>query len=346
MEFLLAAVAVGFFVWLFARRKKTLHAAEPSQPVAARDPPPSAIPQAKAPQSEHQPSREREREQPGGGLNSFGAGPREEGDDYALALTEERTARWRSGADCEEVARPPPTIHHDAPAPLPVESAPQPAPITEAPPSPPPPRRKRRKSKQARITAKSRLLFLDVETTGLSASDRIVSLGMARIGAADLLNSSGGHTFNADIVHLVFNPGRPSHPAAQRVHGWSDDVLARQPQIAAHADTILEMLAGSDVWLAHNASFDLRFLAAEMNRIGRPLVNRPVFCTMEAAKSKWRGESARLDYCIARMGLQRSGERHGALEDAILCAALFMHFRTGQKLSLPDCPGPLNLVTG
>lgn len=206
---------------------------------------------------------------------------------------------------------------------------------------------RRRKSRQARITTKSRLLFLDVETTGLSVDDRIVSLGMARIHAADLLKtgSSGSHAFNADIVHLVFNPERPNHPAAQRVHGWSDDILARQPRFAAHASTVLEMLEGSDVWLAHNISFDLRFIDLEFKRLDRSPVRRSTFCTMEKAKSEWRGETSRLDHCIGRIGLKRSGERHGALEDAVLCAALFTYFRTGRTLaSLPECPMPSNLA--
>jgi len=211
----------------------------------------------------------------------------------------------------------------------------------------PPAKRTRQRSRQARVTTGSKLLFLDVETTGLSVDDRIVSLGMARMNAADLLkvDPSGLHNFNADIVHLVFNPQRPNHPAAQRVHGWSDDVLARQPLFAAHASTVLEMLEGSDVWLAHNVSFDLRFVESELTRLDRSPERRPTFCTMEKAKSEWRGETSRLDHCIGRIGLKRSGERHGALEDAVLCAALFTYFRTGRTLaSLPDCPGPSNLI--
>ena len=32
----------------------------------------------------------------------------------------------------------------------------------------------------------------------------------------------------ATSVHLLFNPGRASHPAARKAHGYRDDLLALQ----------------------------------------------------------------------------------------------------------------------
>ena len=69
------------------------------------------------------------------------------------------------------------------------------------------------------------ITFFDVETTGLTGQDRIVSLGLLYIDDVERL-AQGERT--ADSVHLLFNPGRASHPAASKVHGYRDEVLALQ----------------------------------------------------------------------------------------------------------------------
>lgn len=205
----------------------------------------------------------------------------------------------------------------------------------------------RRRQKQAlAVEMNDRLLFLDVETTGLSKEDRIVSIGMVRVLAGDLIDhgQSDGYSLAAETMHLVFNPERPSNPFAQRVHGWPDEVLARQALFDAHASSVGEFLRQSDVWIAHNLAFDLRFIRQEFKRLSLPVPRRGTFCTMEHAKVVWEGETAKLDQCVRRIGLARAGERHGALEDAILCAALYTHYHLGKTFkAMPICGDPTNL---
>jgi len=204
----------------------------------------------------------------------------------------------------------------------------------------------RRRRKQSTPEASERLLFLDVETTGLSRDDRIVSIGMVSVLAGDLINHAGsdGYELAAKTMHLVFNPQRPSNPFAQRVHGWSDEVLARQNPFEAHASSVVEFLRRSDVWIAHNLAFDLRFVRQELRRLSLPVPRRSTFCTMEQAKVVWEGETAKLDQCVRRIGLARAGKRHGALEDALLCAALYTHYQLGKTFrGIPECGQPTNL---
>ena len=68
------------------------------------------------------------------------------------------------------------------------------------------------------------VLFLDVETTGLHSDDRVVSLAMLLLER----DESEGSEMKFSILHLVFDPGRRSHPRAEAVHGYDDWTLWHQ----------------------------------------------------------------------------------------------------------------------
>jgi DNA polymerase-3 subunit epsilon len=158
------------------------------------------------------------------------------------------------------------------------------------------------------------IVVFDTETTGLAAFDRVVSLGAVRLGP-DLVAKEG--------LHLVFNPGRESHWAAERVHGLSNHYLSFQPYFADHLEEILAFFAGARL-VAHNLDFDTRMLNRELAFCGAPLLrdthgNR---CTMNEWRAKSGQGKAGLDVAISHLGLSRQGHIHGALEDAVLAASV------------------------
>ena len=59
------------------------------------------------------------------------------------------------------------------------------------------------------------VVFVDVETTGLHSIDKVVSLGAIWLPIHALIEGS----FNISYLHLIFDPGRKSHPKAEEVHG-------------------------------------------------------------------------------------------------------------------------------
>jgi DNA polymerase III epsilon subunit-like protein len=200
---------------------------------------------------------------------------------------------------------------------------------------------------QARAGSDSKLAFLDVETTGFSGKDRVVTLGLFTVRAGDLLQQldRGSYALDGQTLHYVFNPERPNTAAAEATHGWEDKVLAHQPLFATEADRIYGGLAAADIWLAHNVAFDVRFITQEFERLGRSLPDRGKFCTMLEARERWPGRAARLETCIRRIGLSRGAKHHGALEDALLCAALYTFLETGNKWRrLPPCGLPTNYI--
>lgn len=107
-----------------------------------------------------------------------------------------------------------------------------------------------------------REIIFDTETTGLDRlDDRIIE-----IGGVELVNRfPTGNTF-----HVFINPdGKQVHPDALAVHGISNDRLKDKPVFAGIVDGFLEFIDGAKL-IAHNATFDMGFINAELNRLGHP----------------------------------------------------------------------------
>lgn len=185
-----------------------------------------------------------------------------------------------------------------------------------------------------------RLLFVDVETTGLFSSDRVVSIGLVQLRTAPLKTGR----LEIAYAHYIFDPGRKSHPRAEAVHGYSDWLLRHQDPFEALAAELLPFFAESGLVAAHNASFDQRFIAAEFERAGKPLPARPFFCTMQEYRRRIGGPSW-LAAILPRLGLARAQKTHGALEDAWLAMEVFLWLHDLPRPPADAMPriGPTNL---
>ena len=175
-----------------------------------------------------------------------------------------------------------------------------------------------------------RQIFLDTETTGLSAEggDRVIEIGCVEMVARKLTGNNR---------HFYLNPGRDSHPDALRVHGITSEFLRDKPKFAAVADDLLEYLQGAEV-IIHNAPFDLGFLNKELQLLGRaPLktVVDNVIDTLVMAKEMYPGKRNSLDTLCDRLGVDNSGRTlHGALLDAELLADVYICLTRGQEALL------------
>jgi DNA polymerase-3 subunit epsilon len=162
-------------------------------------------------------------------------------------------------------------------------------------------------------------LFFDVETTGLHGSDRIVSLGIVQLEIAPLASNQ----FVFDSAHLIFDPGKKSHPKAKEVHGWSDWALRHQDKFETHCAAIAHYFKSAELIVAHNLDFDRRFIENEFALAGSALTSKPGFCTMRAWRERIGGRAG-LDAVLKQIGMRRSGNNHGALEDAWLAMRVFL----------------------
>lgn len=175
-------------------------------------------------------------------------------------------------------------------------------------------------------TAALRQIFLDTETTGLSADngDRVIELG-----CIEMVN----RRLTGNTLHLYFNPERSSHPDAVRVHGITDEFLADKPRFVDCADEVTAFLGGAEI-IIHNASFDVGFLNAELRRAERPLVAQTVAQvtdTLLMAREMYPGKSNSLDALCKRLEVDTSQRSfHGALLDAGLLAQVYICLTRGQ----------------
>lgn len=171
-----------------------------------------------------------------------------------------------------------------------------------------------------------RQIFLDTETTGLSAEagDRVIE-----IGCVEMVN----RRLTGNNLHRYLNPQRPSHEDAVRIHGLTDEFLADKPLFAHVADELLEYLQGAEI-IIHNAGFDIGFLNEELKRLGRPKL--PTFVaavtdSLTMAREMFPGKSNSLDALCRRLEVDNTNRTlHGALLDAGLLAEVYIRMTRGQ----------------
>src|SRR5580692_2753159 len=163
-----------------------------------------------------------------------------------------------------------------------------------------------------------REIVLDTETTGLDPlrGDRLVE-----VGCVELFNRMPtGQTF-----HRYMNPERDMPAEAFAIHGLSSEFLADKPLFSEVAEDFLEFIGDAPL-VIHNASFDISFINAELDRIKRPAIPRDrLVDTLLLARRKHPGVSNRLDDLCSRYAIDNSHRtKHGALLDAELLAEVYV----------------------
>lgn len=177
-----------------------------------------------------------------------------------------------------------------------------------------------------------RQIFLDTETTGLSAEggDRIIEIGCVELVARKLTGNN---------KHFYLNPGRASHEEAFKVHGISDEFLKDKPKFGVIAGELLDYLRGAEI-IIHNAPFDVSFLNKELELSGQAAITRCVAKITDSlmmAKEAYPGKRNSLDALCARLDVDNSGRTlHGALLDAELLADVYINLTRGQNSLMMD----------
>ena len=188
----------------------------------------------------------------------------------------------------------------------------------------------------------AREIVLDTETTGLDhrTGDRLIEVACVEL--EDYLPT--GRTF-----HQLVHPERAIHPDAERVHGISLASLEGKPRFhhPEVCDALLEFIGEAAV-VAHNAGFDRGFLNSELGRAGRPLLPDTRWIdTLGLAQKRFPGMGNSLDALCKRFKISLAErEKHGALIDAKLLAAVYLELRGGRERGFDLSPiavdaGPL-----
>jgi DNA polymerase III subunit epsilon len=173
-----------------------------------------------------------------------------------------------------------------------------------------------------------REIVLDTETTGLDPKD---GHRVLEIGAVEVMHQS----LTGKIFHVLINPERDVPQDAVRVHGHSFAALKDKPVFASVVEEFLAFIGDSKL-VIHNAEFDIRFVNAELARLGRAAIGMDrVIDTLALARKKHPGAPNSLDALCDRYRIDRSRRvRHGALLDAEILVEVYCELTGGRQRSL------------
>ncbi|QSW37754.1 3'-5' exoribonuclease [Candidatus Vidania fulgoroideae] len=160
----------------------------------------------------------------------------------------------------------------------------------------------------------SRFLILDVETTGLSPvkGDRVIEIALVEI-IAGVITGKEYHTF--------INPGVAISSAAYKTHGVTSSFLLGKPYFGDISAALVDFIADS-VLVAHNATFDARFLFCEFRRLAIPF-NYVFIDTLRIFRKLFPGRRNDLFSLCKRYAIA-CFKRHSALYDARALSLLFL----------------------
>lgn len=176
----------------------------------------------------------------------------------------------------------------------------------------------------------AREIVLDTETTGFEPhlGHRLVELAALEI--EDFVPT--GRSF-----HAYVDPQRDMPPDAEKVHGLSSAFLTGKPKFADPEVGVafLDFIGDAPV-VAHNAAFDRAFVNWELEACG--LVTVPELRwvdTLALARKRFPGMHNSLDALCKRFKISLSErDKHGALIDARLLAAVYLELKGGRERRL------------
>lgn len=176
----------------------------------------------------------------------------------------------------------------------------------------------------------AREIVLDTETTGFDplTGDRLVELAALEIESF----VPTGRSF-----HVYIDPGRDMPAEAEKVHGLSAAFLRGKPRFdsAEVVDAFLEFIGDAPL-IAHNAAFDRGFVNWELGNCDRAEIPEHRWIdTLGLAKQRFPGMHNSLDALCKRYKISLSErEKHGALIDAKLLAAVYLELKGGRERRL------------
>lgn len=161
-----------------------------------------------------------------------------------------------------------------------------------------------------------RCVAFDTETTGLqpSSGDEIISIGAVRV--------TNGRIVTGETFKQLVDPGMKIPKASIRFHGITDKDVKGQPD----AKTVLPQFhrfCGTAALIAHNAAFDMKFLALKEKAAGVTFKNPVLDILLLSAFLHDHTGDHSLQTSAERLGIEVS-DRHTALGDAITTAHIYL----------------------
>lgn len=159
------------------------------------------------------------------------------------------------------------------------------------------------------------MVVLDFETTGLSPQygDRAIEIGAVLVEHGEIV----------DRFQKLMNPGFRISSFIEGYTGITNEMLKGQPCCEEVMAGFSEFIAGRNI-VAHNASFDRRFLDFELKRAKR-VYEGACCCSLLVSRRIYQDSpNHRLQTLVSHAGIPETGSFHRALADAEMTALLWM----------------------
>ncbi len=158
------------------------------------------------------------------------------------------------------------------------------------------------------------ITVLDFETTGLSPDngDRAIEIGAVKLREGVVVDS----------FQKLMNPGKRVNSFIEQYTGITNRMLST----AAPCNEVMDEFAdfmGDDNLLAHNASFDKKFLDAELRHINRDYTGEFACSLLVSRRVFQQAPNHRLSTLVEYKHLSEEGQFHRALFDAQMTGKLW-----------------------
>lgn len=158
-------------------------------------------------------------------------------------------------------------------------------------------------------------IVFDFETSGLSPDygDRAIEIGAVKIKSGVVV----------DRFQELMNPGFRINGFIQSYTGITNELLSDAQPCEAVMEAFADFV-GEDNLVAHNASFDKRFLDAEFKRIGASYRGNIACSLLVARRIYQRAPNHKLGTLVAYRKIQAEDVFHRALADSEMTARLWV----------------------
>jgi DNA polymerase III subunit epsilon len=172
---------------------------------------------------------------------------------------------------------------------------------------------------------------LDTETTGLGSSARVIEVAVVTFEGGEPVGAWSRLLYPENVDWE--NEGVKK---ALEVNRITREQLQGQPTFEEILPDLLVELS-HDVYVAHNATFDMRMLNAELQRVSRPALSpRLTICTKNLASHLNKTtEGNRLQDVAPRWGIKQASA-HRAVVDALVCGQVLAAMARGGHLPPDD----------
>ncbi len=159
------------------------------------------------------------------------------------------------------------------------------------------------------------VIVLDFETTGLSPDygDRAIEIGAVRIENGEVV----------ERFQSLMNPGRRINSFIEGYTGITNGMLKNAPPCKEVMHKFADFINGYNL-VAHNASFDKRFLDAELDKISRSYSGQ-FACSMLMSRRIYQdAPNHKLGTLIEYTNIPADGVFHRALYDSEMTTKLWL----------------------